>query len=201
QEPQREPSPCDSLGEVADERRTVSAGARPAAAAAAPQGVAKSEKLDGFPSVVLELCGEGVADVPLRQRSVGPTPLGDRPLLVGRRHQPELHERAVTKECIEFLSRDHFCVAFEGGEFWLLALTSNRMWRDRDGEEPVQLARDDLVTLLPGDRIVLGTGGDVLSAAAARRRLCWHFRCSFPGESPTGSPWWCSGSTPSLDRP
>lgn len=128
------------------------------------------------PQIILELCGEGVLDVPLSRRTIGPVSLGDRPLLIGRRHQPELHQNAVSEECLEFLSRDHFCVAYEGGEFWLLALTSNRIWRDRDGERPVQLARDDLVTLLPGDCIALGTGGEVLTAEVARRRLCWHFR-------------------------
>mmetsp|Transcript_8894 Transcript_8894/g.20913 ORF Transcript_8894/g.20913 Transcript_8894/m.20913 type:complete len:1062 (-) Transcript_8894:329-3514(-) len=128
------------------------------------------------PQIMLELSGEGVLDVPVSRRTIGPVSLGERPLLVGRRHQPELHQCSVSEECLEFLSRDHFCVAYEGGEFWLLALTSNRIWRDRDGETPVQLARDDLVTLLPGDRIALGTGSDISSAELARRRLCWHFR-------------------------
>lgn len=137
------------------------------------------------PKIMLELSGEGVLDVPVSRRTIGPVSLGERPLLVGRRHQPELHQQAVSEECLEFLSRDHFCVAYEGSEFWLLALTSNRIWRDRDGENPVQLARDDLVTILPGDRIALGTGTGIMSADLARRRLCWHFR-KVEDMAPTG---------------
>jgi len=164
--------------------------------AKAGSGIAGSD-----PQIVLELSGEGVLDVPVSRRTIGPVSLGERPLLVGRRHQPELHQCSVSEECLEFLSRDHFCVAYEGGEFWLLALTSNRIWRDRDGEPPVQLARDDLVTLLPGDRIALGTGRDVSSAELARRRLCWQFHrvadgpAAECGTSERSSPWWLAAAT------
>jgi len=126
---------------------------------------------DRAPPIVLELLGEAVLDLPASQRSIGPVLLGDRPLLVGRRHQPELHQHAIEAECLELLSRDDFCIAYEGGEFWLLALTSNRIWRARDNEKPTELARDDLVTLLPGDRVLLG-----YSEAHGGHRLCWAFK-------------------------
>ena len=85
--------------------------------------------------VVMELCGEGVLDVPSEQRRVGPVSLEEgSPLVIGRRHQPELHRRTVTKECLQFVSREHFEIALEGGDFRLRALTSNPIWRDTEGE-------------------------------------------------------------------
>jgi hypothetical protein len=154
-----------------------------------PEDAMQAFKVSDTPEIVLELSGEGVLDVPPSQRCIGPVSLGERPLLVGRRHQPELHQRAISKECLEFLSRDHFCVAYEGGEFWLLALTTNRIWRDRDGECPVLLARDDLVTLFPGDRILLGPGSEVAPADTVCRSLVWHFkRVDGEARSPTAPP-------------
>ena len=34
---------------------------------------------------------------------------------VGRKHQPELHKQAVAPECLRFMSRDHFSIAWEVG--------------------------------------------------------------------------------------
>jgi len=127
--------------------------------------------------VVLELSGSNVLDVPLKQRSIGPVSLVDRPLYVGRKHQPELHKNAVTKDCLQFLSRYHFRIALEDGAFRMLVMTSNPVWRDRPGSGPsAELARGDIETLELGDRIVLGTGGDTSTLEEARASLCWHFR-------------------------
>lgn len=144
------------------------------AAAASPQ------------DIVLELCGEGVLDVPAEQRRIGPLSVVGRPLLVGRRHQPELHRRAVTKDCLQFLSRDHFQISWESGEFKMLALTSNPIWRDRDGTRAVELARGEVVPVMAGDRILLGTGADA-SVTEARRSLCWHLNfASSEDSAPAG---------------
>mmetsp|Transcript_30174 Transcript_30174/g.54765 ORF Transcript_30174/g.54765 Transcript_30174/m.54765 type:complete len:1127 (+) Transcript_30174:42-3422(+) len=124
--------------------------------------------------VVLELHGQGVLDVASSARRIGPVELADKPLFVGRKHQADLHKRAVSSSCLQFMSRDHFRVSLEAGEFRLLAMTSNPIWRDRDGTEPVELARGDEISLLPGDRIALGTGADVV-ADSAIQNLCWHF--------------------------
>mmetsp|Transcript_32425 Transcript_32425/g.87925 ORF Transcript_32425/g.87925 Transcript_32425/m.87925 type:complete len:1222 (-) Transcript_32425:273-3938(-) len=183
------PAMAASVPPALDRRPRGSIGFQMGSPDEAPQQTAKPGV-----QVVLELTGEGVLDVPASRRTIGPVSLGEKPLLVGRRHQPELHQCAVSEDCLEYLSRDHFCVAYEGKEFWLLALTANRMWRDRDGEEPVQLARDDLVTLQPGDRILLGTGGDASSVEPARRRLCWHFRKA--DDAPAAGPRAGGGASP-----
>jgi len=83
---------------------------------------------NGSPRVLLELSGAAVlSPPPSGQRwCIGPTALGDRPLLVGSRHQPELYRRALTQEGQDMLSRDHFCIAHEDGEFWLLAVAPDR---------------------------------------------------------------------------
>eukprot|EP00931_Biecheleriopsis_adriatica_P057712 TRINITY_DN34258_c0_g1_i1.p1 TRINITY_DN34258_c0_g1~~TRINITY_DN34258_c0_g1_i1.p1 ORF type:complete len:1161 (+),score=212.85 TRINITY_DN34258_c0_g1_i1:140-3622(+) len=124
--------------------------------------------------IVLELSGEGVLTVPASERRIE-SDLTERPLLVGRKHQPELHRRAVSAECLQFMSRDHFSISLETGEFKLLAMTSNPIWRDRSGIDPVELGKGDCVTLLPGDRIALGTGSDNSKPESAIRSLCWHF--------------------------
>lgn len=82
------------------------------------------------------------------------------------------------KECLQFLSRDHFRISFENGEFQLLALTPNPIWIGRDDDNPVELVRGESATINPGDYIALGIGGDTLYATAedARRRLFWVFR-------------------------
>merc|ERR1712019_73983 len=128
--------------------------------------------------IILELHGEGVLDVPLSERRIGPVSLAKEPLVVGRKRQEELHRRAVTKECLQFLSRDHFQISSSGNVLKLHALTSNPIWRDRDGVEPIELERGDVVTLALGDRILLGSGFDLSCATAdeARRTLYWHLR-------------------------
>lgn len=138
---------------------------------------------DGCAMIILELSGEGVLDVPSSQRRIGPVSLADRPLVIGRRHQPDLHRCAVKKDCLQFLSRDHFGISLEGSEFLLHALTPNPIYRFRDGESPAELATGDHTDLLPGDKIALGTGCDDVFASAddARRRLTWHFM--WAGES------------------
>lgn len=182
------------------------------APATATPGESGKGRTSGAAPVILELCGEAVLDVPLEDRCIGPISLADRPLLVGRRHQPELHDGGIAKEYLDMISRDHFCVAYEGAEFWLLSLTPNQLWRDRDGEAPIQLQRDDLATLVPGDRICLGMGACTASAEAARRRLCWHFRradsdgpvqepaSSFDGASPRWMPQPMQQSDAGLDE-
>jgi len=125
--------------------------------------------------VVLELHGLGVAkDVPSSQRRIGPVDLAENSLSVGRKHQPDLLKRAVSPSCLQYVSRDHFMVSLEAGEFILLAMTSNPIWRDRDGTEPVELQGGAKTTLIPGDRIALGTGSDLV-ADSAIQNLCWHF--------------------------
>lgn len=87
----------------------------------------------------------------------------------------------MVPQCLELHSRDHFCIACDKGEFYLLVLTANPIWRDRDGESPMQLSRDDLVRLMPGDRIVLGMGGGAVSSEGcdentiARSGIFWRF--------------------------
>mmetsp|Transcript_26914 Transcript_26914/g.68395 ORF Transcript_26914/g.68395 Transcript_26914/m.68395 type:complete len:815 (+) Transcript_26914:3-2447(+) len=126
--------------------------------------------------IILELSGDGVLDVPLAERSIGPLPISELPLLVGRKHQPELHRRAVSKDCLQFLSRDHFRISFEGGEFKMLVMTSNPIWRDRNGQCSAELTRGDIISLTYGDRIALGTGGEAASPDDAQRSLCWLLR-------------------------
>ncbi|CAK0883516.1 unnamed protein product, partial [Prorocentrum cordatum] len=130
--------------------------------------------------IVLELAGDGVLDVPLPQRCLGPiSVLTGKEFVVGRRHQPELHRVAVAKECLPFLSRDHFSIAQVGGEFRLRSLTDNTMWLVRDGDSPLELRRGSEALVAVGDRIALVTGGDVISsttAVGACQKLCWHVR-------------------------
>lgn len=126
--------------------------------------------------VVLELSGDGVLEVPLAQRRIGPQSLAIEPIVVGRRHQPELHRRAVAKDCLQFLSRDHFQISFANGRYQLRALTSNPIWRARANEDSLELTAQQNVDLVFGDRIALGTGDSVTSSATALRTLCWSFR-------------------------
>jgi len=124
--------------------------------------------------VVLELCGDGVQDVPLALRRIGPFALDASPLLVGRRHQPGLHMDAIREEFSQFIEREHFAIAFQAADYFLVALSSSGVWRDRDGERPVLVERDGLVPLKIGDRIALPCGEG--TAVSALRALCWHFR-------------------------
>lgn len=124
--------------------------------------------------IILELSGAGVRDLPVEQRRIGPLQLGKRPLIVGRRHQKELLQAAVHEDCIDFISRDHFVIAYESSSFMFLALSQNRLWLFRDGLAPRTLVKEQVEGLVPGDRIVLGTGEQ--TAEDSCRRLCWHFR-------------------------
>lgn len=136
---------------------------------------AKNGRDLGGTKMLLELCGDGVLDVPLAQRCIGPVHLMDKPILVGRRHQPDLFERAMAQQCLELHSRDHFCIACDKGEYYLLVLTPNPIWRDRDSEETMLLSRDDLVRLMPGDRVVLGSGKAGNGEISARSGIFWRF--------------------------
>eukprot|EP00930_Biecheleria_cincta_P025888 TRINITY_DN18358_c0_g1_i1.p1 TRINITY_DN18358_c0_g1~~TRINITY_DN18358_c0_g1_i1.p1 ORF type:complete len:1277 (-),score=218.70 TRINITY_DN18358_c0_g1_i1:60-3890(-) len=125
---------------------------------------------------ILELSGEGVLDVPAEDRRIRYELCKASPLVVGRKHQPELHRRAVSSESLQYMSRDHFQIFVDNGEIKLTAMTSNPIWRDRDGNGAVELAKGDTVSLASGDRIALSTGNDNSSPAFAIRNLCWHFR-------------------------
>lgn len=140
--------------------------------------------------IVLELHGDGVVDLPLSERSIGPVSLLGTPLVVGRRHQIDLHRRAIEKDCRQFLSRDHYQVSWESGIFKLEALTTNPLWLDRDGEGAVELVRGEPVVMSPGDRIAVGTGSDAAQATVeeALRRLCWYFRLATDDEGVTATP-------------
>ena len=47
------------------------------------------------------------------------------------RHQPYLVNEVAMKGLAYLVDRDHFCIAAEGGVFWLLCLTSKGLWRVR----------------------------------------------------------------------
>lgn len=47
------------------------------------------------------------------------------------RHQPYLVNEVAMKGLANLVDRDHFCIAAEGGVFWLLCLTSKGLWRVR----------------------------------------------------------------------
>jgi len=132
--------------------------------------------------IILELSGAGVKNLPVEQRRIGPLQLGRRPLIVGRRHQKELLQAAVLEDCIDFISRDHFVIAYESSSFMFLALSQNRLWLFRDGLAPRTLVKEQVEGLVPGDRIVLGTGEQ--TAEDSCRRLCWHFRLADEEVSP-----------------
>jgi len=113
------------------------------------------------PLVVLELMGDGAQEqLRLEQRRIGPVPLGDEPLLVGRRFQPELHESGIKPDFQKLVSSDQFCIALSGGEFWLLVLAEfTSVWHVRPSMLTCnEVPRDTLVTLLPKDEICLGPG-------------------------------------------
>jgi len=146
-----------------------------------------SPKRTGAPCVLLELFGDGVRDLPLEQRSIGPHVLGDQPLLVGKRHQAELHSLAVREEMQGFISADHFCVAaytssgLDSAKFWLLVMTPDRpVWlRPQRKEEAKELNKDDLVAIYPGDEICIGPGvwwlfREVESAVTERSTMYSH---------------------------
>lgn len=116
------------------------------------------------PVVCLEIWGEKVPE-----NRIGPVSLAGKPLLVGSRHQPFL-EKSLTN----MVDRDHFCIASEGGVFWLLCLTSKGLWRVREGTEPQRLILDDLASLQHGDLIVPRLGPEV-TVEQCCRTLSWNF--------------------------
>ncbi|CAE7545168.1 unnamed protein product [Symbiodinium microadriaticum] len=133
------------------------------------------ERIDERPApICLELSGDGVLDVPASERRIGPVSVADQPMIVGRKHQPELHKRAVNPQCLKFMSRDHFSISCERGLFRIEPLTSNPMWRFRVGLEPLELEQQKPAELRSGDRVALGTGSDN-SPEAALQSLCWLF--------------------------
>lgn len=128
--------------------------------------------------IVLELSGDGVLSVPLEQRRIGPLSLAVEPILVGRRHQPELHRNAITKECLQFLSRDHFRIETRGnGKYQITAMTNNPIWlAGRLMDEPFELKKDESMPVGFGDRVALGTGNSQTTAEEALQRLSWVFK-------------------------
>eukprot|EP00930_Biecheleria_cincta_P065673 TRINITY_DN5152_c0_g1_i1.p1 TRINITY_DN5152_c0_g1~~TRINITY_DN5152_c0_g1_i1.p1 ORF type:complete len:1182 (+),score=199.44 TRINITY_DN5152_c0_g1_i1:49-3546(+) len=124
------------------------------------------------PVVSLEISGARLKGEPLGRRIVGPVSLAGKPLLVGSRHQPEMLA-TDTQGWANIIDRDHFCIASEGGVFWLLCLTSKGLWRVHEGEEPVILILDDLAQLSHGDIVVPRLGEATVEQCS--RQLCWHF--------------------------
>lgn len=131
------------------------------------------------PVVTLSLSGDALLQVPVFNRRVGPVSLAGKPLLVGSRHQPELFGDGMMKAYSNIVDRDHFCIASEGGAFWLLCLTSKGLWRVREGEEPLRLILDDLAPLQANDIIVprlsAVAAADEVPLEQCRRVLQWNF--------------------------
>mmetsp|Transcript_39496 Transcript_39496/g.92876 ORF Transcript_39496/g.92876 Transcript_39496/m.92876 type:complete len:1072 (+) Transcript_39496:56-3271(+) len=148
---------------------------KPLPKAKARAGQAAAGGGDG--TVLLELAGEGVrTEMPPDQRRVGPISLVGEPLIIGRRHQREIHQNCIhDKDCLQFVSRDHLEIALVGSEFRLKALTANPIWRERSGCEAIELAQNETVSLEFGDRIVLGTGSSQLNPSEASKKLHWLF--------------------------
>lgn len=122
------------------------------------------------PVVALEIFGERLEMEPQSMHRVGPVSLAGKPLLVGSRHQPDM---LATQGSAIIIDRDHFCIASEGGVFWLLCLTSKGLWRVHEGEEPLKLILDDLAPLSHGDIVVPRLEDATLEQCC--RQLCWHF--------------------------
>mmetsp|Transcript_20034 Transcript_20034/g.36167 ORF Transcript_20034/g.36167 Transcript_20034/m.36167 type:complete len:1088 (-) Transcript_20034:148-3411(-) len=126
--------------------------------------------------VLLELGGAGVnSDLPTSQLRLGPISIVSEPLIIGRRHQREMHQNCIQdKDCLQFVSRDHLEISLVGSEFRLKALTANPIWRERAGTEPYELAQNDTVCLDFGDRILLGTG-NTDGGETTSKKLHWLF--------------------------
>ncbi|CAE7309741.1 BRL2 [Symbiodinium pilosum] len=130
------------------------------------------------PAVILELSGAGTKDLPVEKRRLGPMTLRKGPWIMGRRHQREFLQTVVKEECIDFVSRDHFAIAFEDDAFFLLALSQNRIWLDSSKTLSTRsLQRDEMQQLRPGDHILLGTSE---AGTADSLRLCWRFKLAEP---------------------
>jgi len=147
--------------------------AAPRSTAAATSGTSAANAV-APPVVCLELWGDQVANLGMERRSIGPVSLAGKPLLVGSRHQPHIANDAALKGFTNIVDRDHFCIASEGGVFWLLCLTSKGLWRVREGVEPQRLILDDLASLQHGDVVVPRLGSE-LSVEQCCRTLSWRF--------------------------
>ena len=173
-------SPCGSHsargpGPVARQRER-SLGATPATPSAEVQSFQPFggvfQRQDSFhilnvnapPVVCLQISGEHISE-----SRIGPVSLAGKPLLVGSRHQ------ALEKSLTHLVDRDHFCIASEGGVFWVLCLTSKGLWRVREGTEPQRLILDDLASLQHGDFIVPRLGAEV-TVEQCCRTLSWKFQ-------------------------
>jgi len=129
------------------------------------------------PAVFLEISGSSAKDLPVAQRRLGPMTLRNQPWIIGRRHQKEFLQRTVKDESLEFISRDHFAIAYREGSFLLLALSQNRIWVDRGKVGIRSLQQDEMMPLRPGDRILLGTApDDATSTRDSKARLDWLFQ-------------------------
>merc|ERR1712107_380696 len=126
--------------------------------------------------VVFELSGEGVLDVDPAKRHVGPLRLSEGSIIIGRKHQPDVLRRAVAKNCLQCISRNHFRIGFSEGRLMLTALSNHPIWRERDGHGALEVNCDESVPLAFGDCVVLGSG-TAATVEEARRWLCWRF-CS-----------------------
>lgn len=139
------------------------------------------------PHITLELNGAGVkAEASLAARRLGSWALSS-PLAVGRRHQADQLRSVIVRECLQFISRDHFAVEFRDAEVRLTSQTPNPMWRFRQGSPPLEFGREESVALEDGDAVALGTGvGDALATAEdAFARLRWTVRLA----DASGMPW------------
>jgi len=129
------------------------------------------------PEVFLELSGSSAKELPAPQRRLGPVTLGKDPWIIGRRHQKDFLQRAVKEESLEFISRDHFAIAYQESSFLLLALSQNRIWLNRGKVLGIRsLQQDEMMPLRPGDRILLGTAPDDATRERKTARLDFLFR-------------------------
>lgn len=144
-----------------------------------PQLVQEPKLRELRAEVILELHGSGVLDVPPEMRRIGPVSLASGPLFVGRRHQPDLLRECVARDCLQFLSREHFCISYEDGVYTLHSQTLNPIWCLDHGKAPLELGKGDAAELWDGDRIALGTGyggAAVATALDAEKTFCCTFR-------------------------
>jgi len=126
---------------------------------------------------MLELGGAGVLDVPRSQRIIDLVDLQDNAIIVGRKHQLELHRRAMKKECLEFVSREHFRVEIKSGKYFLKVLTSNPLWLARDGQRPSEMNKGEETVLLPNDSIIIDTEDrEPYEADLSGKLLYWRFK-------------------------
>jgi len=129
------------------------------------------------PEVFLELSGSSAKELPAPQRRLGPVTLGKDPWIIGRRHQKDFLQRAVKEDSLEFISRDHFAIAYQESSFLLLALSQNRIWLNRGKVLGIRsLQQDEMMPLRPGDRILLGTAPDDATRERKTARLDFLFR-------------------------